>query len=185
MTTPPFPPSVPAEPPGDRLLQHRIVLAGGNLGAERAAELSARLITLDELGEDPVTLHLRTPDGELTVAFAVADTIGMLSCPVRAIAAGQVGGPALLVLAAARRREITPNATLRLAEPRARIGGDTTDVAVHEEELRRLTDAFYIRLAEATGREVDEVREDARHGRVLTAEQAIAYGLVHGVAGTR
>jgi ATP-dependent Clp protease protease subunit len=45
-------------------------------------------------------------------------------------------------------------------------------------------DAFYIRLAEITGREVDEVREDARQGRMLTAEQARDYGLIHEIAGT-
>jgi ATP-dependent Clp protease, protease subunit len=179
-------PQFPGEPfPGvpDRLLERRIVLAGGHLDGERASELSARLITLDETGEEPITLHLRTPDGDLTAAFAVADTIGVLACPVHAVVAGQVGGPALAVLAAARRREMTPNATLRLGEPRAHVDGGAADIAVREEELRRLADAFYIRLAEVTGREVDEIREDARGGRLLTAEQAVAYGLVHAIAG--
>jgi ATP-dependent Clp protease protease subunit len=44
-------------------------------------------------------------------------------------------------------------------------------------------DAFYIRLAEVTGREVDEIRDDARSGRMLTAEQAREYGLIHDIAG--
>jgi ATP-dependent Clp protease, protease subunit len=169
-------------PFSDRLLERRIVLAGGYLDGERASELSARLITLDELGEEPITLHLRTPDGDLSAAFAVADTIGVLACPVHAVVAGQVGGPALAVLAAARRRRITPNATLLLAEPRAQVGGDATDIATRERELRGLVDAFYIRLAEVTGREVDEIRDDSRPGRLLTAEEAIAYGLVHEIA---
>jgi ATP-dependent Clp protease protease subunit len=182
MTLPPFP-GEPSLGVPDRLLERRIVLAGGHLDGERASELSARFITLDELGEEPITLHLRTPDGDLTAAFAVADTIGVLACPVRAVVTGQVGGPALAVLAAARRREMTPNATLRLTEPRGQVGGDATDIAAHEAELRRLVDAFYIRLADVTGREVDEIRQDARDGRLLTAEGAIAYGLVHAIAG--
>jgi ATP-dependent Clp protease, protease subunit len=40
---------------------------------------------------------------------------------------------------------------------------------------------LYTRLAEVSGREVDEIRRDARQGRLLTAEEALAYGLVHDI----
>ena len=96
---------------------------------------------------------------------------------------GQAGGPALVILAAGRRREMTPHATLLLTEPKTYAEGAAADVAIHEEEHRRKVDAFYIRLAEVTGREVDEIRDDAREGRMLTAEQAREYGLIHGHRG--
>jgi ATP-dependent Clp protease protease subunit len=140
---------------------------------------------LDGAGDEPVALHLRAPDADIEAAFAVADTIGVLSCPVDVVVIGQAGGPALVILAAARRREMTPHATLLLTEPRTRAEGPATDVAIHEEEYRRKVDAFYIRLAEVTGREVDEIRDDAREGRMLTAEQAREYGLIQAIAGTR
>ncbi|MFL6054861.1 MAG: ClpP family protease [Actinoallomurus sp.] len=171
-----------SDPLGDRLLEHRIILANGHLDGARASELCAKLVMLDAAGEEPVTLHLWAPDGEIEAAFAVADTIGVMTCPVHVLIAGQTGGPPLLVLAAARRREMTPHATLRVTEPRGSITGDATDVAVWKEERRRLADAFYIRLAEATDREVDEIREDARQDRLLTADEAVAYGLVQSVA---
>ncbi|MEV5708686.1 ATP-dependent Clp protease proteolytic subunit [Actinoallomurus sp. NPDC052274] len=171
-----------ADPLGDRLLEHRIILANGRLDGTRAAELCGRLVTLDAAGEEPVRLHLWTPDGEIEAAFAVADTIGVISCPVHVLVAGQTGGPALAVLAAARRREMTPHATLRLTEPSAGFHGDATDVAAREEAHRRQVDAFYVRLAETTGRAVEEIREDARRDRLLTADEAVAYGLVEAVA---
>lgn len=195
---PSFPPEFPGEPsrreprdsppPGgpsaaDLLFDRRIVLANGRIDGDLATDLSTRLIMLDGTGEEPVALHLRAPDADLEAAFAVADTIGVLSCPVNVVVIGQAGGPALLILAAGRRREMTPHATLLLTEPRTRAEGPASDVAIHEEEHRRKVDAFYIRLAEVTGREVDEVREDARQGRMLTAEQAREYGLIHEVAG--
>ncbi|GAA4633317.1 ATP-dependent Clp protease proteolytic subunit [Actinoallomurus vinaceus] len=170
-----------ADPLADRLFDHRIILANGSLDGARASELTGKLVMLDAAGEEPVTLHLRSPDGEPEAAFAVADTIGILGCPVRVLVAGQTGGPPLLVLAAGRRREMMPHATLRLTEPRAAFQGDTTDVATREEEHRRQVDAFYIRLAETTGREVDEIREDARQDLLLTADEAVAYGLVQAV----
>lgn len=178
----PSPPAWFVSPEVDRLLERRIVLAHGHLDGERASELSGRLIMLAGSGDEPVALHLRTPDGDLTAAFALADTIGMLGCPVHALVAGQVGGPPLAVLAAASRREMMRHATLLLTEPHLRYEGRASDVATREQEQRHLVDALYIRLAEVTGREVDEIREDARGGRLLTAEEAVAYGLVHSIA---
>jgi ATP-dependent Clp protease protease subunit len=168
----------------DMLFDRRIVLASGRIDGALATELSARLIMLDGAGDEPVALHLRAPDADLEAAFAVADTIGILSCPVNVVVIGQAGGAALLVLAAGRRREMTPHATLLLTEPKTHAEGAASDVAIHEEEYRRKVDAFYIRLAEVTGREVDEIRDDARAGRMLTAEQAREYGLIHDIAGT-
>jgi ATP-dependent Clp protease protease subunit len=203
VTVPSFPPEFPwepsrpqppAEPPrgtpttpsaADLLFDRRIVLANGRIDADLANDLSARLIMLDGAGDEPVALHLRALDAELEAAFAVADTIGILSCPVDVVVIGQAGGPALVILAAGRRREMTPHATLLLTEPRTHAEGPAGDVAIHEEAYRRKVDAFYIRLAEVTGREVDEIRDDAREGRMLTAEQAREYGLVQQIAGTR
>jgi ATP-dependent Clp protease protease subunit len=179
MTMPPFPPEFPSQTgAADLLLQRRIVLAHGRLDGARATELSAKLMTLGASGEEPITLHLRMPDGDLEAAFAVADAITVVACPVHIVVGGQTGGPALLVLAEGRRREMTPHATLRLTEPSGAFEGDATDVAAAEHEHRRRVDAFYIRLAEVTGREVDEIREDARGGRLLTADQALEYGLI-------
>jgi ATP-dependent Clp protease, protease subunit len=202
MTMPSFPPEFPREPSrheprdepppsmstvpsaADLLFDRRIVVANGRIEADLATDLSARLIMLDGTGDGPIALHLRAPDADLGAAFAVADTMGILSCPVDVLVIGQAGGPALAILAAARRREMTPHATLLLTEPRTHAEGPASDVAIHEEEHRRKVDAFYIRLAEITGREVDEIREDARRGRMLTAEQAREYGLINDIAGT-
>jgi ATP-dependent Clp protease, protease subunit len=190
MTTPPFPPESPREPSrqdpcggsaAELPLDRRIVLSGKYLNSACATQLAARLMMLDEAGEDPIVLHLCTPDGDLEAATAMADTIGVLACNVHVFVSGQVGGAVLAVLAAAQRRLMMPLATLRLTEPRARFGGQADETAAFAAKHQRSVDAFYRRLAEATGHEVDEIRHDAQQGRLLTAEEAFAYGLVHDI----
>jgi ATP-dependent Clp protease, protease subunit len=177
-----FPPD-PAAFQADRLFDHRVVLAGGHLDGAAAAGLSAKLMLLAASSDEPIMLHLRTPDADLSAAFTVADTLGLVDCPVHVIAVGEVGGPALVVLAAAPRREMTRHAMLRLREPRGEYRGTAEEVATWQQQEATLVDAFYRRLADVTGREVAEIREDCHAGRLLTARDALGYGLVHDIAG--
>jgi ATP-dependent Clp protease protease subunit len=83
------------------------------------------------------------------------------------------------VLASCPRRLAYPNASFTLSEPRLRFTGTATAVSAHEQQASRMVDSLFYRLAEATGRDAEEIREDARQGRVLTVAEAIGYGLVH------
>jgi ATP-dependent protease ClpP protease subunit len=91
---------------------------------------------------------------------------------------GEISGPALGVLVSCARRTGYPNAAFTLAEPRLEFGGTVTAVTARQQQVTRMLDTLYYRLAEVTGREVDEIREDARRRRSLTTAQAIGYGLI-------
>jgi ATP-dependent protease ClpP protease subunit len=67
-----------------------------------------------------------------------------------------------------------------MSEPTVEFGGTLTAVAAREEQTRGMLDSLYFRLAETTGRAVDELRADARARRVLTAAGAERYGLLTG-----
>ena len=162
----------------ERLLAKRIVLASGFLDDDAAARLSAQLLTLDAEQADPIRLELQNLRAELSAVVTVMGILDVLRVPVHACVSGEINGPALGVLASCPRRSGYPNATFVLAEPRLRFGGTVTAVTVREQQLTRMLDTLYFRLADVTGREVDEIREDSRHGRTLTTGQAIGYGLI-------
>jgi ATP-dependent Clp protease protease subunit len=168
-----------------QLLERRIVLAQGTLDRELATALCAQLLTLDADGEEPISLHLHTPDGALEAALTMVDALDVLRVSVRATAVGAVGGPCLGVLAAADVRQAYPHATFHLVEPRTRLDGTASEVAAHEAHHRRLLDDFYTRLAQATGKGVEELRADARQGRYLNATEALEYGLIDAIAAQR
>ena len=169
----------------ERLFERRIVLAHGQLDDEAATSLCAQLLTLDAERNEPIRLEVQGLTAELAAALTVMGVLDVLRVPVHAYAGGQVGGPALGVLAAAPQRRAYPNAVFTLSEPRLDFEGSATSLASDEEQVRVMMDALYLRLADATGREVDEIRADARRGRSLTADDAIGYGLVQGRADAR
>ena len=162
----------------ERLLAKRIVLASGLLDDDAASRLSAQLLTLDAEQEDPIRLELQNLRAELPAALTVMGILDVLRVPVRACVSGEISGPALGVLASCPHRSGYPNAIFVLAEPRLHLGGTVTAVSTGEQQMTRMLDTLYFRLADVTGREVDEIREDARRGRTLTTGQAIGYGLI-------
>jgi len=169
----------------ERLFERRIVMAHGPLDDEAATSLCAQLLTLDAERNEPIRLEVQGLTAGLAAALTVMGVLDVLRVPVHAYAGGQVAGPALGVLAAAPQRRAYPNAVFTLSEPRLDFAGPATSLASEEERVRVMMDALYLRLAEVTGREVDEIRADARRGRSLTADDAIGYGLVQGRADAR
>jgi ATP-dependent protease ClpP protease subunit len=150
------------------------------LDDEAAARLSAQLLTLDAERDQPIRLELQNLRAELSATLTLMGILDVLRVPVRACVSGEINGPALGVLASCPRRSGYPNAIFVLAEPRMQFGGTVAAVTAREQQVTRMLDTLYFRLAEVTGREVDEIREDARRGRTLTTGQAIGYGLIQG-----
>jgi ATP-dependent Clp protease protease subunit len=162
----------------ERLLRKRIVLASGLLDADAAGRLSALLLTLDAEGARPIRLEMQNLSAELPAALTVMGILDVMHVPVHACASGEISGPALGVLASCPRRTGYPNAFFVLCEPRLELGGTVTALTAREQQVTRMLDTLYFRLADVTGREVDEIRDDARRGRSLTTAQAIGYGLI-------
>ena len=162
----------------ERLLARRIVMASGCLDDEAAARLSAQLLTLDAEKTEPIRLELQNLRAELSAVLTVMGILDVLRVPVHACVSGEINGPALGVLVSCPRRSGYPNATFVLAEPKLHFGGTVTALTAREQQMTRMLDTLYFRLAEVTGREVDQIREDARRGRTLTTAQAIGYGLI-------
>jgi ATP-dependent Clp protease, protease subunit len=169
----------------ERLFERRIVLAHGELDDEAATSLCAQLLTLDAERNEPIRLELQGLSAELAAALTVMGVLDVLRVPVRAYAGGQVAGPAVGILAAASERRAYPNTVFMLSEPRLGFEGSATSLSSREQQVRAMLDALYLRLASVTGREVDEIRADARRGRYLTVDDAIGYGLIQGPAATR
>jgi ATP-dependent Clp protease protease subunit len=165
----------------ERLLAKRIVLASGLLDDDAASRLSAQLLTLDAegvKGSEPIRLELQNLQAELPAALTVMGILDVMHVPVHACVSGQISGPALGVLACCPRRSGYPNASFTLTEPRLEFGGTVTAITAREQQVTRMLDTLYYKLAEITEREVDDIRDDARRGRHLTTAQAIGYGLI-------
>jgi ATP-dependent Clp protease protease subunit len=169
----------------ERLLERRIVLASGVLDDAAATRLSAQLLTLDAEGNGPIRLELQNLQAELPAALTLMGVLDVVRAEIQAFASGETGGAALGVLASCPRRTAYPNASFTLSEPKLRFSGTATAVAAREQQVRRMVDSLFYRIAEAAGRGAEDIRADARNGRTFTVAEAIGYGLIQERAARR
>jgi ATP-dependent Clp protease protease subunit len=167
----------------DRLLRERIVVAIGPLDAALAELTGTRLLLASRRGTDPVTLHLSAAEADLEAALSLAAVVDLLPAPVHALALGTVADAALAVFCAAQRRRAHPDALFVLRAPRwskSPPGPGTAAPDVHRTAVRRKEQAgqLAIRIARACDRPADAVTADLETGLLLTAAQALDYGLV-------
>ncbi|MEV6349926.1 ATP-dependent Clp protease proteolytic subunit [Actinoplanes sp. NPDC051851] len=163
----------------ERLFDQRIVMVRGQLTTETATGISAALLTLDTAGQAPVQLHVACAGGDLSAALAVVDVIDALVSPVHALVTSEAGGAALAVLAAADRRAAYRHARFKLNEPRAAgVTGTADEVAAAAGQHLRELEEIVVRLAEVTGKPRSRVEDDLSAGRVLSATEALEYGIL-------
>ncbi len=186
--------NIPGVPPGrrrlsawlqEKLFERRIVLIMGRLDDDAAAEAAAALMSLEGTGDTPIELHLDSHDGTLESAFIVIDALDLLRAAVRVHGRGQVGGPALGVMAAAAHRSAAAHTRFRLRQPTARFTGTPDQIAAYSRQQQELLWRFHARLAQATGRPAEEIAEDMRRGRSLDAQEAREYGLIDEISVAR
>jgi len=162
---------------GERLLEQRVVALAGELDDETVSRTVAALALLDADGDGPVQLRLSGVSADLEGVLTLVDALDLMGVPVHATALGTLTGPAVALLAVADHRVVGPHAVLHLKEPRNGRALHGRDVeawaAQHARQLRRLQE----RLAEATGRGVEQVAADMAAGLLLGAEEAKEYGL--------
>ncbi|MGH3712052.1 MAG: ATP-dependent Clp protease proteolytic subunit [Micromonosporaceae bacterium] len=181
---PPQPESGAVDPwLAERLFAQRLVMVHGPVTSEVASRTVAQLLALDG-GAEPVRLHLSAPDGELDAVFALVDGVELMRTPVHAVVTGELGGAALGVLTAVTRRTAYPHARFRLAEPRvAEVTGTADQIVGQASRHLQLLEELIIRLAEVTGTPRSRVETDLSDGRLMSAAEAVEYGLIQEITG--
>jgi ATP-dependent Clp protease protease subunit len=169
----------------ERLFEQRVVVLHGALDDTVATRVSAELMTLDAEGDGPVTLRIDSADGSVALALTVMDVIELLGVPVRALCLGQVGGPAVGVLAVCTHRASMPSTRFSLREPTTQHEARAREVGqwaqLRTDELRR----FIERVVAAAGKPVDSVAGLFAAGTFMSAQEALDFGLLDEISRPR
>ena len=174
-----------------RLLKDRIIFLSEDVNHVTASLVVAQLLFLES--EDPdkeICLYINSPGGSISDGMAIVDTINYIKCPVSTICVGMAAsmGAVLLACGEKGKRYATPNAEVMIHQPLiggGGLSGQTTEIKIHADHMVRTRDKLNKLLSEKTGQDLATIERDTERDNYMTAEQALAYGLIDGILDKR
>ena len=87
-------------------------------------------------------------------------------------------GAVLLAAGANGKRNALPNSRIMIHQPLAGMEGTAEDIMIHAKEFAKIKTRLNSILLKHTGRPLEEIEKDTDRDRFMSAEEALAYGLV-------
>ncbi len=171
-----------------RLLSDRIIYIGTEIDDGVANVVIAQMLHLEsESPETPINLYLNSPGGSVTAMLAIYDTMQFVRSPVGTTCVGQAGSSAAVLLASGEpgQRTVLPHARVVLHQPSGGGQGTLPDLALQAKEIVRVRAEMEQILARHTGQDVATLRADTDRDLILSADEAVAYGVVDAVLDSR
>ena len=172
-----------------RLLKDNIIFLGGAIDDDVANLVIAQLLFLEaENPEKDVAIYINSPGGSTSAGLAIYDTMQYVKPDISTFCVGQAASMAAVLLAAGTKgkRIILPNSRVLIHQPWVRgLGGQQSDIQIQAQDLLELRDRLDQVLADHTGKSKEEVHRDTDRDNILTAEEAIEYGLVDRIMARR
>ena len=171
-----------------RLLKDRIIFLG-----EEVTDVSANLIVAQMLfleAEDPgkdIHFYISSPGGSVSAGFAIYDTMQYIKCDVSTICIGMAAsmGAFLLSGGAKGKRLALPNAEIMIHQPSGGARGQETEIRIVAENILKTRNKLNQILAANTGKSVEEISRDTERDNYMSAQEAVAYGLIDSVVEKR
>ena len=165
-----------------RLLKDNIIFLGGAIDDDVANLVIAQLLFLEaENPEKDVALYINSPGGSTSAGLAIYDTMQYVKPDISTFCVGQAASMGAVLLAAGTKgkRIILPNSRVLIHQPWVRgLGGQQSDVQIQAQDLLNLRERLDDVLAHHTGQPRDKIHRDTDRDNILTAEEAVEYGLV-------
>jgi len=163
-----------------KILETRTIVLSGEVDEKLAERVMSQVVILDGLNHDPIRVVVTTQGGQVDSGYAIHDLLRFVESPIVTLGAGWVASIGVPILLSAEKdsRYCLPNTRFLLHQPSGGAGGQATDIRIAAEEILKLRERLNELLARETGQSVDKVQTDSDRNFWMTAEEALAYGLV-------
>ncbi len=164
-----------------RLLKERIIFLGEEVNDTTASLIVAQLLFLE--ADDPdkdIHLYINSPGGSITAGMAIYDTMQHIKPDVSTICVGMAASMGAFLLAGGQKgkRFALPHSEVMIHQPLGGYQGQATDIKIHADRIIQMKKTLNEILAQNTGKDLEVVEKDTERDNFLSAEQAVAYGLI-------
>ncbi|GAA0678431.1 ATP-dependent Clp protease proteolytic subunit [Kitasatospora atroaurantiaca] len=175
--------------PYAKLFEERIIFLGSQVDDVSANDIMAQLLCLESMDPDrEIQMYINSPGGSFTALTAIYDTMQYVKPDITTVCMGQAASAAAVLLAAGTpgKRMALPNARILIHQPYTETGrGQVSDLEIQAKEIFRMREQLEEMLAKHSNKDVATVRDDIERDKILTAEEALEYGLIDQIISTR
>lgn len=171
-----------------RLLNDRIIFLGEQIDDHVANSVVAQLLHLEATDPDKdISLYINSPGGSVTAGLAILDTMDFIKCDVSTICLGECASMAAVLLSngAKGKRLCLPNSMVLIHQPSGGAQGQQTEIAIVADFMLKTRNRLNKILADNTGQTLETIQNDTERDNYMTAEEAVAYGLVDRITTSR
>lgn len=164
-----------------RLLRERIIFLGTQIDDMVANLIVAQLLLLDsENPEKDIMLYINSPGGSVTAGFAIYDTIQHIRADVSTICLGQAASMGAFLLSAGTKgkRMALPHSRVLIHQPLGGAQGQATDIEIQAAEIIRIKKSLNEILSANTGQSLKKIEKDTDRDYIMTAAEALEYGMI-------
>jgi ATP-dependent Clp protease protease subunit len=171
-----------------RLLKDRIIFLGEEVTDVSASLVVAQLLFLES--EDPgkeISLYINSPGGSVSAGLAIYDTMNYIKCDISTICIGMAASMGAFLLAGGTKgkRMALPNAEVMIHQPSGGARGQATEIQIVAEKILQTKKKLNEILSANTGQPIEVIERDTERDNYMTAEEALAYGLIDKVITSR
>jgi ATP-dependent Clp protease protease subunit len=180
-STPPAATDLPAPGPETQaLFKGRFVMIFGPINMKLAREVTARLLALSLESSDEIKMVINSPGGHVESGDTIHDMIRFIAAPVKVIGTGWVASAGAHIFLGAKKenRLCLPNTRFLLHQPSGGVRGPAVDIGIEAREIIKMRERLNQTIAKETGQPIERVTLDTNRNYWMSAEEALAYGLV-------
>ena len=174
--------------PYTKLFEERIIFLGQPIDDTVANDVMAQLLTLESMDPDrDIMMYINSPGGSFTALTAIYDTMQFVRPDVMTICLGQAASAAAIILAggAKGKRYALEHSRILIHQPSSEGGGQASDIEIQAREILRMRELLESMLSKHTTRTPQEIASDIERDKILTAAEAVEYGLIDQVLASR
>jgi ATP-dependent Clp protease protease subunit len=174
--------------PYTKLFEERIIFLGQAIDDTVANDVMAQILTLESMDPDrDIIMYINSPGGSFTALTAIYDTMQFVRPDVMTICLGQAASAAAVLLAGGTKgkRYALEHSRILIHQPYSEGGGQGSDIEIQAREILRMRTLLEELLARHSSRSIDDIGKDIERDKILTAQEAVDYGLIDQILSTR
>ena len=164
-----------------RLLKERVIFVVGEVEDHMANLVVAQLLFLESDNPDKdIALYINSPGGSVSAGLAIYDTMQFIRPDVSTICVGLAASMGAVLLAGGKsgKRHSLPNSKIMIHQPSGGFRGQASDIDIQAREVMDTKERLNRILAHHTGQTVERIKADSDRDNFMSAEAAVAYGMI-------